>query len=113
MFSCELCKKQYDSKRSLEIHKNRKNKCNIETPYQCKICDRYFKQKKNLIEHTIKQVCKSDSELFNKNKNDDEDCEDNDEIDYIINDKNITNDDKIILIKKILMSIYLILNIMN
>jgi hypothetical protein len=101
MNKCEICDQVFKNKRNLLAHQNKKNKCNVTTPYQCQECKKYFKYNCSLKEHTIKQVCKSDSELFNKNKNDDEDCDDNDEIDYIINDKNITNDDKIILIKKI------------
>jgi hypothetical protein len=68
MYICHICNSQYKIKRSLDIHLNRKNKCNYVTPYQCKECKKYFKQNKSLIDHTIKQSCKTDEELI-KNKN--------------------------------------------
>jgi hypothetical protein len=60
MFKCDICFKEYNNKRSLDIHKNRKNKCNVITPYKCHECNRYFKYNKNLQEHTIKQTCIKD-----------------------------------------------------
>jgi hypothetical protein len=73
MVVCGLCNAEYKNKRSLDIHLNRKNKCNIKTPYQCGDCNKYFKQNKNLQEHIIKQTCKSDKEsnsiiIADKNK---------------------------------------------
>jgi len=76
MFKCHLCKSKYNNKRSLDIHLNRKNKCNVTTSYQCCDCKRYFKQNKNLIEHTIKQTCKEGIE-----------CKDRSEVEIILNSK--------------------------
>lgn len=97
-YVCELCNKEYDSKRSLDIHKNRKNKCNIPTPYQCKLCFRYFKQKKNLDEHTIKQICKEEIKEEQKITNN---IDDEVELKIIINNKNISKDVKINMIHKL------------
>jgi hypothetical protein len=57
MFICDICNSEYKTKRSLDIHMNRKNKCNVTSPYKCSKCNKYFKYKKNLQEHTIKQIC--------------------------------------------------------
>ena len=64
MFICHLCNFKFKSKLSLDLHLNKKNKCNITTPYQCKDCNKYFKYIKNLREHTIKQTCKTDEEII-------------------------------------------------
>ena len=59
MYKCELCEQEFKSKRILEQHENKKNKCNIVTDFQCDKCNKYFKYKKNLKEHTEKDICKS------------------------------------------------------
>ena len=66
MFICHECNNEYKTKRSLDIHLTKKNKCNITTPYKCSDCNKYFKHNKNLIEHQIKQICKTDDEIKNK-----------------------------------------------
>jgi hypothetical protein len=63
MFECELCNAEYKNKRSLDIHLNRKNKCNVKTAFQCLDCKKYFKQNKNLQEHIVKQICKINEEI--------------------------------------------------
>jgi len=68
MFICHLCNFKFTSKLSLDLHLNKKNKCNITTPYQCKDCNKYFKYRKNLREHTIKQTCKTDEEIIEDKK---------------------------------------------
>ena len=45
MFICDICHSEYKTKRSLDIHMNRKNKCNVTTPYKCSECGKYFKYK--------------------------------------------------------------------
>ena len=64
MFICDICNAEYTNKRSLDVHLNRKNKCNVKTAFQCLDCKKYFKQNKNLQEHIIKQICKTDEEII-------------------------------------------------
>jgi hypothetical protein len=59
MYKCDLCEQEFKSKRILEQHENKKNKCNIVTDFQCEKCNKYFKYKKNLKEHTEKDICKN------------------------------------------------------
>jgi hypothetical protein len=58
-YKCDLCEQEFKSKRILEQHENKKNKCNIVTDFQCDKCNKYFKYKKNLKEHTEKDICKN------------------------------------------------------
>jgi hypothetical protein len=58
MSVCDICNVKFKSEKILEQHLKRKNKCNLVTPYQCLNCNKYFKYKKNLKEHQLKQVCK-------------------------------------------------------
>jgi hypothetical protein len=55
--NCEICSSQFKTKVGLQKHLNKKNKCNIVTAFQCKICNKYFKYNKNLIEHTENNKC--------------------------------------------------------
>jgi hypothetical protein len=70
LFPNQLFKRnsQYKIKRSLDIHLNRKNKCNYITPYQCKECKKYFKQNKSLIDHTIKLICKKNKQKHKRKR---------------------------------------------
>jgi hypothetical protein len=56
---CDICFTEFNNKYSLEKHLARKNKCDIITDFQCKKCLKYFKYKKNLLEHTEKNNCNS------------------------------------------------------
>ena len=93
MPDCDICNKFFKTPYLLERHKNKKYKCNVVTPYQCIECNKYFRQKKNMDEHIIKQTCKNDNELNNT--------------DYIngslLNNKN-NNDDLKIAIRSLLVS---------
>jgi hypothetical protein len=75
MFICHLCKKEFKSKQNLDVHFNRKFKCNIITPHKCNECNKYFKYNKNLLEHIIKQNCKNkvDINKYEKQKNSNKD----------------------------------------
>lgn len=65
MFKCEICDSEFKSKRNLTNHLNKKNKCNVITPFKCMDCNKYFKYNKSLQEHIIKQTCKDDSYFIN------------------------------------------------
>ena len=69
MFICHLCNFKFISKLSLDLHLNKKNKCNITTPYQCKDCNKYFKYIKNLREHSEKQKNSSRMGVNSENLN--------------------------------------------
>jgi hypothetical protein len=60
MFKCDICESEFKSKRNLTNHLNKKNKCNVITPFKCLDCNKYFKYNKSLQEHIIKQTCKDD-----------------------------------------------------
>ena len=57
MYECEICNKIFDTKQHLTQHKNKKNKCNKQTAYHCKKCDKYFGSNFSLKNHIAKQVC--------------------------------------------------------
>ena len=57
MFNCELCNHQFKTQRYLSQHLNRKVKCNVVTDYKCNRCNRYFKHRKNMIDHQEKNSC--------------------------------------------------------
>ena len=57
MFNCELCNHQFKTQRYLSQHLNRKVKCNVVTDYKCNRCNRYFKHRKNMIDHQEKNNC--------------------------------------------------------
>jgi len=57
MFKCDLCSQEFKSLKYLNQHLNKKNKCNFVTAFQCVKCCKYFKYKKNMIEHTEKSIC--------------------------------------------------------
>jgi len=63
-FKCDICSTEFTTKYGLEKHTNKKNKCNIITDFQCLTCLKYFKQKKNLIEHNLKNICKKTDQLI-------------------------------------------------
>jgi len=97
-YKCKLCSEIFTTKFSLDRHTNKKNKCNIITSHQCKKCKKYFKQKKNLMEHHTKNICNfNDSiEIYD---NEDERIEKIEEIEDPIEDKvenktNVINDEK-------------------
>jgi hypothetical protein len=50
-FTCEICKSVFTTKYGLEKHKNKKNKCNIETAFKCNKCNKFFLYNKTLKRH--------------------------------------------------------------
>lgn len=48
---CDKCNTKFDTKQHLIQHINKKNKCNIETPYQCEFCKKYFNYNCTLNRH--------------------------------------------------------------
>jgi hypothetical protein len=61
---CDLCFEIFKTKQQLINHKNRKNKCDIITDFQCKECLKYFKRSINLKDHIARNNCR----LYNKEK---------------------------------------------
>jgi hypothetical protein len=59
-YICNLCDHPFISKFSLERHQQKKKKCNVLTEFKCNKCNKCFAQKKNLIQHTEKDLCKID-----------------------------------------------------
>jgi hypothetical protein len=57
MYECDICNSIFNTKQHLTQHLNKKNKCNIITPYHCKSCNKYFKSKVILNDHTNKKRC--------------------------------------------------------
>lgn len=103
-YTCNICEATYPNKRSLDIHINRKNKCNIQTRFQCTNCKKYFKQNKNLNEHIIKQICNNNEHHNHKPTNNIKNNITNGDytelaIKYILN-SNIETDSKIYLLKE-------------
>jgi hypothetical protein len=56
-YKCNICLTEFTSNYGLQKHITKKNKCDKKTNFQCKKCLRYFKYKKNLIEHNDKNNC--------------------------------------------------------
>ena len=65
---CDICLQQFARKVCLDKHLKRKNKCNIITDYQCSNCQKYFRHKKNLLEHMHNAVCIKNKPINNENK---------------------------------------------
>ena len=62
---CDICNTIFDTKQHLLQHQNKKNKCNITTPFKCVDCNKYFKYNVTLNRH--KNICKfkiSNENLF-------------------------------------------------
>lgn len=59
-YICNLCDHPFISKFSLERHQQKKKKCNVLTEFKCNKCNKCFAQKKNLIQHIEKELCKID-----------------------------------------------------
>jgi hypothetical protein len=57
-FVCNLCNHPFISKFSLDRHQQKKNKCNNITEFKCNKCNKYFAQKKNLLQHIENSNCK-------------------------------------------------------
>ena len=57
-YDCKFCTESFKTKFNLDRHMNKKNKCNVITPFQCINCLKFFKYKKNLNEHQEKNICK-------------------------------------------------------
>ena len=93
-FICEICNLIFKSKYGLDKHKNKKNKCNVETEYQCNQCNKYFTYNKTLKRHQL--TCTK----INKNNESLEDVNEESEIEIIIN-SNTTDEKKINLLMKI------------
>jgi hypothetical protein len=92
---CEKCNTKFDTKQHLIQHINKKNKCNIETPYQCQFCKKYFNYNSTMNRHiNICELAKNKNITNEKNKN-------NNLLTTIIMSK-IELDHKIILIKNII-----------
>ena len=47
-YDCKFCTESFKTKFNLDRHMNKKNKCNVITPFQCINCLKFFKYKKNL-----------------------------------------------------------------
>jgi uncharacterized Zn-finger protein len=94
-YICELCNNNFSSLQSLETHKNKKFKCNIDNKFKCDKCNKSFKYKKNLKEHIIKNNC---NKLNDNNSTNTNDNNINDAIIAILN-KDLTVDKKITFIK--------------
>jgi len=56
---CNLCNSIFINKYSLERHQLKINKCNVPTDYKCKICNKYFREKRNQLQHISKNICKT------------------------------------------------------
>ena len=54
MYECELCNDIFDTKQHLNQHLNKKKKCNMETEFKCVKCNKFFRYKKTLMDHQIK-----------------------------------------------------------
>jgi RNase P subunit RPR2 len=91
---CKECNKKFHTKQHLNLHINKKNKCNIKTEYKCQKCNRYYNSKYYLKDHENKCI---------ENNNQ---IENNDPINIIKNaisiiiNSNETIDNKIILLNK-------------
>jgi hypothetical protein len=101
---CDICLQQFARKVCLDKHLKRKNKCNIVTDYQCSNCQKYFRHKKNLLEHMHNAVCIKNKPINNENKiENNEKIDDNqnikDVIKAIINSEKFDLDSKIDLLK--------------
>jgi len=72
-YKCDICFTEFTTNYGLQKHLSRKNKCDLKTEFQCQKCLKFFKYKKNLIEHTEKNNCSNKiliSNNINNNKND-------------------------------------------
>lgn len=90
--NCNKCNKKFNTGQSLDRHLNRKFSCIKETDFKCNNCKKNFKYKKNLLEHTTKNICKKIETIQNDNIS-------NALIDIINND--ISINDKVIYIKSL------------
>jgi len=98
IFRCELCNLEFKTKRILEQHKFKINKCNIKTDFQCSFCNKYFKYKKNKLEHESKNHLENSH--INDKKNDDKKKDDknnnrNYAIKIILNNISLSENEKI------------------
>jgi len=100
-YSCKKCNIIFATKSSLERHMNKKIQCDIKTQFQCNKCNKYFRQKNNLIQHTENKLCKSVSNPINNIIINNININPVRTIMEILNNNNISLDDKIYFIKKI------------
>ena len=95
-FTCKICSLPFFSKFSLERHEQKKIKCNTKTEFKCDKCNKYFKQKKTLVNHIENNLCKIILSIPNSSS----DSKNEEALLGIINSK-ITIESKIKLIKVI------------
>jgi hypothetical protein len=95
---CKDCFKEFNTNQHLDVHQNKKNKCNKKTNFKCNKCNKYYKSKYYLKQHENKCLeIINDSQNVTPNileKNDIKNA-----ISFIIN-SNETIDNKIILLNK-------------
>lgn len=53
-YKCPICYQLFKCKNNLIKHQEKKNKCNIITPFKCEKCCKYFKQNRSLLTHMNK-----------------------------------------------------------
>jgi len=69
MYECELCNEIFDTKQHLNQHLNKKKKCNMETEFKCVKCNKFFRYKKTLMDHQIKNNCNKYAIIKEKEEN--------------------------------------------
>jgi hypothetical protein len=57
MYECDVCNTIFNTKQHLIQHINKKNKCNVITPFYCEPCNKYYKTKINLNDHINRKKC--------------------------------------------------------
>ena len=101
--TCDKCNYVFTTKYGLDKHQNKKIKCDIKTEFKCKVCNKCFKQKKNLTEHVEKNICKKNNMEVIKDNNG---MVENDILN-IINSKILDNQKKITFLNKLGLNITL------
>jgi len=57
-YKCKKCNKILSNKQALDRHEKNKKKCNLVSEFKCDKCCKCFTQKKNLVYHIEKNICK-------------------------------------------------------
>ena len=94
-YICNDCEEIFNSKQTLERHKNRKNKCNEKKEFNCTGCNKYFKSGYYLKQHQEKCIEFSTNDVEINN----DVIELKNAISFIINSSE-TNENKIMLLNK-------------